>query len=243
MNEKELDRIIDQVIAQVRAQQGPAESTPGTTNLAAYIDHTLLKPNATRDQILTLCDEAKQYGFATVCINPYWVKTASERLFGSSVGVCTVAGFPLGSNTTCIKVEETKRAVSDGASEVDMVINVGMLKTGDLAFIYRDIHRIVEAAGDAGVKVIIETCLLTDEEKITACTIAKEAGARFVKTSTGFSTAGATVEDVALMRRVVGPDMGVKAAGGIRDRAAAEAMIRAGASRIGASASIKIVSE
>jgi len=157
------------------------------------------------------------------------------------VMVCSVIGFPLGTNTTCLKEEETKRAVSDGAREIDMVLNVGKLKSGDLEFVHNDIKRVVDAANPAHVKVIIETCLLTDEEKIAACVIAKQAGAHFVKTSTGFSKAGATVEDVALMRKVVGDSMGVKAAGGIRDRQTAEAMIRAGASRIGASASVAIV--
>ncbi len=243
MQEKDIDRIIDQVIAEVTGKpEGSSVPEAGEpSNLAKYIDHTILKPEATREQVLQLCDEAKQYGFASVCVNPYWVKTASERLFGSKVDVCSVIGFPLGTNTTCLKVEETKRAVSDGAMEIDMVINVGMLKTGDLDFIYRDINRVVEAAKPALVKVIIETCLLTDEEKVTACIIAKKAGAQFVKTSTGFNAAGATVEDVALMRRVVGDSVGVKAAGGIRDRETALAMVKAGANRIGASASIKIV--
>ena len=245
MQENEIDKIIDKVIAEVNGKVPSgaqnSNSTQSGNDLADKIDHTILKPDATRDEIIRLCNEAREYGFISVCVNPCWVKTASEQLYGSDVMVCSVIGFPLGTNTTCLKEEETKRAVSDGAREIDMVLNVGKLKSGDLEFVHNDIKSVVDAADPAHVKVIIETCLLTDEEKVAACVIAKQAGAHFVKTSTGFSKAGATVEDVALMRKVVGDSMGVKAAGGIRDRQTAEAMIRAGASRIGASASVAIV--
>ena len=212
------------------------------SSLAKYIDHTLLKPEATEQQIIKLCEEAATFHFASVCVNPCWVKLCSEKLVGTDVMVCTVAGFPLGANTTCLKVDEAVRAVQDGAQEIDMVLNIGRLKSGYLDKIYDEVHRVVEAVRPAQVKVIIETCLLTEEEKITACVIAREAGAHFVKTSTGFNKAGATVQDVALMRQVVGDTMGVKAAGGIRDYETAVAMIKAGANRIGASSSVAIVS-
>ena len=215
------------------------------TGVAGFIDHTLLKADATRQEIEKLCREAREFGFATVCINPCWVTLAATMLRGSSVGVCTVVGFPLGATTTDVKQYETRRAIFDGATEVDMVINVGALKSGDLAGVERDIAAVVSACRDCGVlsKVIIEAALLTDEEKITACSLSKAAGADFVKTSTGFGPGGATVADVELMRRVVGPDIGVKAAGGVRDYEALKNMVSAGASRVGASAGVKIVQE
>ncbi len=212
-------------------------------SLARMIDHTLLKPEATKEQILHLCHEAKEYHFATVCVNPCWVRLCVETLQGTDVGICSVVGFPLGANTSCLKTEEAKRAVTDGASEIDMVINIGKLKSGDLAFVRNDIYRVIASATPAHVKVIIEACLLTDEEKVAACVLAKDAGAHFVKTSTGFGKSGATVDDVALMRRVVGQGLGVKAAGGIRDLPTALSMIKAGANRIGASASVAIISQ
>lgn len=211
-------------------------------NLAAYIDHTLLKPEATKDDIITLCNEALKYHFATVCVNPQWVPVAAEKLKDSSVGITTVIGFPLGATTTLVKVAEAKEAIANGATEIDMVIAIGALKSGDEQYVYDDIKQVVHAAKNrAIVKVIIETALLTDEEKQLTCKIAKEAGADFVKTSTGFAKGGATVEDIQLMRKVVGEELGVKASGGIRDRKTAEAMIAAGASRIGASSGIAIV--
>lgn len=209
--------------------------------LARMIDHTLLKPEATASQVEKLCDEAKEYQFASVCVNPGWVPLCAERLQGTAVKVCTVVGFPLGATTPAAKALETGEAVENGAEEIDMVINIGALKSGELEWVKQDIAGVVAAAKGKLVKVIIETCLLTDEEKVTVCRLAKEAGADFVKTSTGFSTGGATEADIALMRRTVGPDMGVKASGGIRDTATAEAMVKAGATRIGASASIAIV--
>lgn len=212
--------------------------------LARKIDHTLLKPEATKEQIEKLCDEAKTYRFYSVCVNPSWVETATELLKGTDVKVCTVIGFPLGATTTEVKREETKDAIAKGATEVDMVIPVGKLKSGQVEAVKMDIAAVVEAAKDqALVKVIIETSLLTEEEKVKACQLAVEAGADYVKTSTGFSTGGATVEDIRLMRQTVGPDIGVKASGGIRDLKTANAMIEAGASRIGASSSVAIVSE
>lgn len=212
--------------------------------LARKIDHTLLKPEATKEQIEKLCDEAKTYHFYSVCVNPSWVETATELLKGTDVKVCTVIGFPLGATTTEVKREETKDAIAKGATEVDMVIPVGKLKSGQVEAVKMDIAAVVEAAKDqALVKVIIETSLLTEEEKVKACQLAVEAGADYVKTSTGFSTGGATVEDIRLMRQTVGPDIGVKASGGIRDLKTANAMIEAGASRIGASSSVAIVSE
>ena len=200
------------------------------------IDHTLLKPDATRQQIEELCREAAEWKFATVCINPTWVALAAKQLRGTPVGVCTVVGFPLGATTPDVKQFETRRAIFDGASEIDMVINVGALKSGDVQLV--TCH-----ASGAGSKVIIETALLTDEEKITACTLSKAAGADFVKTSTGFGPGGATAADVALMRRVVGEEMGVKASGGVRDLEQMKAMVAAGATRIGASAGVRIVKE
>jgi len=212
-------------------------------DLAKFIDHTLLKPDATRSQIERLCDEARQFRFASVCVNPTWVALCSERLQGTEVAVCTVVGFPLGANTPETKAFETRQAVQQGATEIDMVINIGRLKSAEYDTVRDDIAAVVQAAGPAAhVKVIIETCYLTDEEKIRACILAMEAKAHFVKTSTGFGPKGATPADVALMRRVVGPTMGVKAAGGIRGKETARQMIEAGATRLGASASVKIVS-
>lgn len=213
-------------------------------NIAKMIDHTLLKPETTKNQIIKLTEEAKQYNFASVCVNPTWVKLASEKLKGSEVKVCTVIGFPLGANTTAVKVFEAEDAIKNGAEEIDMVINIGELKDKNDAYVENDIKSVVEAAkGKAIVKVIIETCLLTQEEKVRVCNIAKKAGADFVKTSTGFSKYGAKVEDVKLMRETVGKDMGVKASGGIHTKQETLDMIEAGASRIGASAGIAIVSE
>lgn len=209
--------------------------------LNKLIDHTLLKPEATKTQIEKLCSEAKEYDFKSVCVNPYYVKRAKELLKESDVLVCTVIGFPLGQNTTAIKVAETKDAINNGADEIDMVINIGALKSKDEDYVLNEIKEIRNACKGKTLKVIIETCLLTDEEKITACKLSKKAGADFVKTSTGFSTHGATVEDVKLMRETVGEDMGVKASGGIRDRETALKMIEAGATRLGVSAGVEIV--
>ena len=211
--------------------------------LAKYIDHTILKPDATAAQVLKLCDEAKQYGFASVCVNPSRIALAADALKGTDVTPCCVVGFPLGAIPTESKAAETAVAVKNGAREIDMVIDVGRAKDGDWAYVEADIAGVKAACGEALLKVIIETCLLTDDEKVQACLAAKRAGADFVKTSTGFSKAGATVADVKLMRETVGPDMGVKAAGGIHNRTEAEAMIAAGATRIGASSGIAIVTE
>lgn len=209
--------------------------------LNKLIDHTLLKPEATKAQIEKLCGEAAEYDFKSVCVNPYYVKYAKELLKESDVLVCTVIGFPLGQNTTAIKVSETKDAIQNGADEIDMVINIGALKSKDGDYVLNEIKEIRNACKGKTLKVIIETCILTDEEKITACKLSKEAGADFVKTSTGFSTYGATVEDVKLMRETVGEDMGVKASGGIRDRETALKMVEAGATRLGVSAGVEIV--
>ena len=211
--------------------------------LAKYIDHTLLKPDATRAQIEKLCDEARQYGFASVCVNPSRIALVAELLKGTDVTPCCVVGFPLGAIPSESKAAEAAVAVRNGAGEVDMVINIGAAKDGDWALVEADIAAVKAACGAAKLKVIIETCLLTDEEKVSACRAAMAAKADFVKTSTGFSKGGATVHDVALMRSTVGPDMGVKASGGIHNRAEAMAMIEAGASRIGASSGIAIVTE
>jgi deoxyribose-phosphate aldolase len=215
------------------------------SGVAAMIDHTLLKPDATRQNIEELCREAAQFHFATVCVNPTWVALCARLLAASGVGVCSVVGFPLGATTSDVKRYETQRAIFDGAREIDMVINVGALKSGDLRVVERDIEAVVAACRECGVlsKVIIEAALLTDDEKVTACTLAKAAGADYVKTSTGFGPGGATAADVALMRRVVGADMGVKAAGGVRDLESVNAMIAAGATRVGASAGVKIVQQ
>ena len=220
-------------------------AAPTDGQLSGLIDHTLLKPDASQDEIARLCYEARKYHFASVCVNPAYVKLCSQLLKDSGVAVCTVVGFPLGATPTDVKVFEAQQAVREGASEVDMVINVGGLKSRDFALVENDIASVVRVshAGSALVKVIIEAALLTDEEKVMACQLAKVAGADFVKTSTGFGPGGATPEDVALMRRVVGPSIGVKAAGGIRTLADAQKMIAAGATRIGASASVKIMQE
>jgi deoxyribose-phosphate aldolase len=216
---------------------------PTDGQLSHMIDHTILKPEATQDQIAQLCFEARKHGFASVCVNPTNVKLCASLLQGTDVDVCTVVGFPLGATPTDVKVFETQQAVREGATEVDMVINVGALKSRDYELVRDDIASIARAchAGNAILKVIIEAALLTDEEKVIACQLSKVAGADFVKTSTGFGPGGATVEDVALMRRVVGPSIGVKAAGGIKTFEDAQRMIAAGASRLGASASVKIV--
>jgi deoxyribose-phosphate aldolase len=213
--------------------------------VASMIDHTLLKPDATRKDIQSLCTEAADYSFASVCVNPTWVAECARLLRDTPVKVCSVVGFPLGATTADTKHYETRRAIFDGAREIDMVINVGALKSGDLRVVERDIEAVASPCRDAGVisKVIIEAALLSDDEKVTACTIAKAAGADFVKTSTGFGPGGATAADVALMRRVVGADMGVKAAGGVRDLEGLQAMVAAGATRIGASAGVRIVQE
>ena len=214
-------------------------------SVAAMIDHTLLKPDATRTQIEELCREAAQFGFATVCVNPTWVALSAQRLKGSGTRVCSVVGFPLGATTPDVKAYETRRAIFDGAREIDMVINVGALKSGDLRTVEIDLEAVTGASRDCGAlsKVIIEAALLSDDEKVTACTLAKAAGADYVKTSTGFGPGGATPADVALMRRVVGAAMGVKAAGGIRDYETVKTMVAAGATRVGASAGVRIVKE
>ena len=279
LDEKTLERIIDQVTHQVmilvqREREGLGTAAElsagnysdrvqpfvdaGADRLAStlgvaptdgrvghLIDHTLLKPDATQDQVAQLCYEARKYGFASVCVNPSHVKLCSDLLKDSEVVVCTVIGFPLGATSTETKVFEAQKSLRDGATEVDMVINVGGLKSHDYELVERDIAAVARAvhAGGAILKVIIEAALLTDEEKVAACQLAKVAGADFVKTSTGFGPGGATAEDVALMRRVVGSAMGVKASGGIRSYADAKKMIAAGASRIGASASVKIAQE
>ena len=212
-----------------------------SNNYASMIDHTLLKPEATKSQIEKLCEEAKKYEFASVCVNPTWVNLSSTLLKGTNVKVCTVIGFPLGATTSDVKAFETKNAIENGAEEIDMVINIGALKDGDYDLVRDDIKAVVEAANGTLVKVIIETALLTDEEKIKACELSVEAGADFVKTSTGFSTGGATVEDVALMRKTVGPTIGVKASGGVRSLEDMQKMIEAGATRIGASSGVAIM--
>jgi deoxyribose-phosphate aldolase len=213
------------------------------TDLSGFIDHTMLKPDATATEIDRMCDEAIQYRFASVCVNPTWARRVAERLRGSDVATCCVVGFPLGATTPEVKATEARRALRDGAREIDMVINVGALKSGDLALVESDIAGVADACREAGAicKVIIETALLTDEEKVIASQLAQRAKAHFVKTSTGFGPGGATVYDVALMREAVGPTMGVKASGGIRNATDAKQMIAAGATRIGASAGIEIV--
>lgn len=212
--------------------------------LAQLIDHTALKPTVTKEEILKLTAEAKEYGFYSVCVNPTWVAESAKQLKGSDVDVCTVIGFPLGANTTAVKVYEATDAITNGATEIDMVINIGALKSKEDEQVLNDIQQVVEAAkGKALVKVIIETCLLTDEEKVRACELAVKADTDYVKTSTGFSTGGATKEDIALMRKTVGEKIGVKASGGIHSKADVEVMVQAGATRIGASAGVAIVTE
>jgi deoxyribose-phosphate aldolase len=224
---------------------GERVQTGGLTRaaVAALIDHTLLRPEATASSILKLCDEARSHGFASVCINPYWIELAAGRLEESPVKVCTVIGFPLGANMTAIKVAETEAAIRAGAREIDMVMNIGEMCSGNDDAVGRDIQAVVEAAhaGGAIVKVILETALLDDDQKTAACLQAKKAGAEFVKTSTGFGPSGATAHDVALMRATVGPEMGVKASGGIRTLDDLKTMVAAGATRIWASASVRIV--
>jgi deoxyribose-phosphate aldolase len=235
-------RIVDAGAARVGLVLG---ETATSRDWASFVDHTLLKPEATESDIRKLCEEAAQYKFASVCVNPHWVKTCAEILRNSGVPVCTVIGFPLGANTTDTKVFEARRAIFDGAREVDMVVNIGALKSGDDCTLERDIHEVAGVAHEFGAicKVIIETALLTEEEKVRASLAAKHAGADFVKTSTGFSKSGATVEDIALMRRTVGADLGVKASGGVKSLEDAKAMIAAGATRIGASVGVKIAQE
>ena len=210
-------------------------------NKAQMIDHTLLKADAKKEQVTALIEEAKEYGFKSVCLNPTWVSYAAEQLKGTDVLVCTVIGFPLGASTSAVKAFETKDAIANGAGEIDMVVNISGLKDGNDELVESDIRAVVEAANGTLVKVIIETCLMTDEEIVKACELSVKAGADFVKTSTGFSTGGATVEDVALMRKTVGPDLGVKASGGVRSAKDFDALVEAGATRIGASSGISIV--
>ena len=212
-----------------------------TEDLAGYIDHTLLKPEATEADILRLCREAIHYRFKTVCVNPAYVRTACAALQGSPVGVCTVIGFPLGATTTAVKAFEAAEAVAGGAAEIDMVINVGMLKSGRADYVKAEVAAVVEAAAGRTVKVILETGLLSEAEKLLACRLAREGGAHFVKTSTGFCPGGATVSDVRLLREAGGPAMGVKASGGVRTREAALALLAAGATRIGTSSGIAII--
>src|SRR5213596_12688 len=238
----DVQRIVDAGAERIGVVLG---ETATAHDWAALIDHTLLKPEASEADIKKLCDEAAQYGFASVCVNPGWVKKASEFLRGSGVPVCTVIGFPLGATLPDVKAYEARRSIFNGAREVDMVINIGALKSGDDCTVEDDIRAVADAAHENGVlcKVIIETALLTDEEKVRASLAAKNAGADFVKTSTGFAKGGATVEDVALMRRVVGSDLGVKASGGVKGIEDAKAMVEAGATRIGASVGVKIAQE
>jgi deoxyribose-phosphate aldolase len=242
MNEKELvERITREVMARLQQDQRQGDAVPAA-DLAAYIDHTLLKPEATSEQIDTLCDEAREHNFYSVCVNSSWTARCARRLRGSPVKVCAVVGFPLGAMNSRSKAFEARHAVEEGAREIDMVINVGALKAGQLDIVEEDIRAVRRACRPSVLlKVIIETALLTDEEKVTACKLAQKAGADFVKTSTGFSKAGATVEDVALMRRTVGPKMGVKAAGGVRSAEDANRMIAAGATRLGTSSGVVIV--
>jgi len=241
--EKLIDRIAEEIYRKIGSENNGANTVISSNqDLASIIDHTLLKPDATEQDIRRVCAEAIEYKFKSVCINTSWVSLVSRLLKGSGVLTCCVVGFPLGASSTRAKVDETYDALKNGANEIDMVINIGALKSGDWDTVKRDIESVVNACRyRALVKVILETSLLNEEEKIRACTIAKMAGADFVKTSTGFSKGGATVEDIRLMRKVVGPKMGVKASGGIRDTATARAMIEAGATRIGASSSVDIV--
>lgn len=244
----DLNQLIEQITQEVcakinMANTGEMTDKKSPSSLAKYIDHTLLKPEASQEQVRKVCDEAKKYNFASVCVNPNHIKFVAEQLNGSGVAPCVVIGFPLGATTPEVKAQEAQEVISLGAKEVDMVINVGAVKSNDWPLVKRDIEAVVASArGRALVKVIIETCLLTDEEKVKVCAISKEAGADFVKTSTGFSTGGATTDDVSLMRRTVGPNMGVKASGGVRDYESAVKMIQAGATRLGTSSGVKIVS-
>src|SRR5438128_420885 len=237
-----MHRVVDAGAARIGLVLG---QTASARDWASLIDHTLLRPDASERDIKTLCEEAAQYHFASVCVNPTWVRASACHLQGSGVPVCTVIGFPLGATLSDVKAYEARRSIMDGAREVDMVINVGALKSGDDCLVEHDIRSVVEVAHEYGVtcKVIIETALLTDDEKVRACQAAKRAGADFVKTSTGFSKGGATVADVALMRRVVGSQLGVKASGGVKNIDDARAMVEAGATRIGASVGVKIAQE
>jgi deoxyribose-phosphate aldolase len=238
----DVQRVVDAGASRIGIVLG---ETATAHDWASLIDHTLLKPEASEADIRKLCDEAAQFGFASVCVNPSWVKRASEFLRGTGVPVCTVIGFPLGATLPDVKAYEVRRAIFNGAREVDMVINIGALKSGDDCAVEDDIRAVAEAAHENGVlcKVIIETALLTDEEKVRACLASKNAGADFVKTSTGFAKGGATVDDVALMRQVVGAALGVKASGGVKGIEDARAMFEAGATRIGASVGVKIAQE
>jgi deoxyribose-phosphate aldolase len=239
---EKVQKVVQAGAARVSSTLG---ARPQSTDVARMIDHTLLKADASQEQIAQLCYEARTYHFASVCVNPAHVKLAAQLLKGSDVAVCTVVGFPLGATPPTVKAYETQQAIRDGATEIDMVINIGALKSEDYKAVYEDIAAGVRAAhaGNALVKVIIEAALLNDEEKVIASQLTKAAGADYVKTSTGFGPGGATVADVALMRRVVGPGLGVKAAGGVSNYADAQAMISAGATRIGASAGVRIVQE
>lgn len=237
-----MHRVVDAGASRIGLVLG---QTASARDWASLIDHTLLKPEATEDDIKRLCEEAARFHFASVCVNPTWVKASACHLKGTGVPVCTVIGFPLGATLPDVKAYEARRAIFDGAREVDMVINIGALKSGDDCAVEHDIRSVVEVAHEVGVtcKVIIETALLTDEEKVRACLAAKNAGADFVKTSTGFAKGGATVSDIALMRQVVGPELGVKASGGVKGLEDARKMVEAGATRIGASVGVKIAQE
>ena len=240
MNEL-IRKVTEEVCAQIGSKMEKGDLSP--SSLAKYVDHTLLKPEASEDDVRKVCDEAKKHLFASVCVNPNHIRFVAEQLEGSGVAPCVVIGFPLGATTPEVKAEETQAVIALGAKEVDMVVNIGAIKSGKWPLVKRDIEAVVEAAkGKALVKVIIETCLLTDEEKVRVCATAKLAGADYVKTSTGFSTGGATKEDVALMRQTVGPLIGVKASGGVRDYETAVTMIKAGATRLGTSSGVAIVS-
>jgi len=244
MTNADLNTFVERVRQQISAQAGqPLADAPSPSSVASLIDHTLLKADARLEDIRKVCAEARQYGFASVCVNPYWVPVVSEELQGSTVKVCTVIGFPLGANAPEMKRTEAEFALRQGAQELDMVLNAGALRSGQFDTVEADIGGVVAAGHAAGalVKVILETCLLDETQKITACLLAKEAGADFVKTSTGFSTGGATTADVSLMRLAVGPEMGVKASGGIRTLEDLQKMVVAGATRVGASASVQIV--
>lgn len=242
-SQKDIEKLVDAVTSVVMSKLStrPVSPLASSSDLARMIDHTLLKPDATQDQIKKLCEEARQYNFATVCVNSSNVGLAAQLLQGSSVKAIAVVGFPLGAATASAKAFETLEAIREGAQEIDTVINIGALKSKDYREVYLDIRSVVEAAGSIPVKVILETSQLSDEEKIIACSLSKAAGAAFVKTSTGFTGGGATVADIKLMRRIVGPEMGVKASGGVRSREDALAMIEAGANRLGTSSSISIV--
>ena len=245
----DINEIIRQVTEEICSKYGAQTQTPAAgdgytpADMAKYIDHTYLKPEASVNEIRKICDEAKKYHYASVCVNPSYIQYVAQQLEGSGVTPCCVIAFPFGTSTPEAKAFEASDAASKGAREIDMVINVGAIKSGDWLLVKRDIEGVVNAVkGRAKVKVIIEACLLTDEEKVKACTVAKLAGAAFVKTSTGYSTGGATVEDVRLMRETVGPEMGVKASGGVRTYDDAVAMLKAGANRLGCSSTMKIVS-